>query len=175
MIRRVHAAPRTVRPLRLLLGVLPAFSVLGACGPADDTDGREVSAEKTRVAEYLRAFLIDRDWRRWPEYFASDATINGSDLALQILRGSADGLNYSFSGLELTLTGQISEGQQVATSFVLEGLHERPFNDQPATNRRLRIDGFTFDRFENGKIVETRLFLDVWGLTQRARLAATDR
>jgi len=105
------------------------------------------------------------------EYFAPNATINGSDLALQIMRGTADGLNYSFADLELTIGEQIAEPPRVATAFVLEGRHERPFNDQPATHKRLRIEGFVFDRYEGGKIVATRLFLDVWGLSQRAAAA----
>jgi len=91
------------------------------------------------------------------------------------MRGSADGLNFSFADLELTITDQIAEPQHVATTFVLEGLHVQPFNDQPATNRRLRIDGFALDRLEGDKIVESRLFLDVFGLSQRARAAAAGR
>ncbi len=44
-----------------------------------------------------------------------------------------------------------------------------------ATNKRLRIDGFALDRLEGGKVVESRLFIDVFGLTQRARAAAAGR
>jgi predicted ester cyclase len=149
-----------------------ALSSLGGCGGTPE-DSR--AADKRVSAEYLRTFLIDRDWQRWPEYFAPNATINGSDLALQIMRGTADGLHYSFTDLEITIGTQVAEPPRVATSFVLEGEHERPFNDQPATHRRLRIEGFAFDRLEGGKVVETRLYLDVWGLSQRAAAAAAGK
>jgi predicted ester cyclase len=56
----------------------------------------------------------------------------------------------------------------VATAFVLEGQHEREFNGEAPTHQRLAIDGYAFDRFERGKVVESRLFIDVWGLRQRA-------
>lgn len=170
MITGVNAPGRL--PLVRAAAVLPALLLLAACGePGDDTS----SIDKARAAEYLRTFLIERDWERWPEFFAPNARINGSDLAMQIVRGSADGLNYSFTDLELTITDQLAEPQHVATTFVLEGVHVRPFNDQAATNKRLRIDGFALDRLEGGKVVESRLFIDVFGLTQRARAAAAGR
>lgn len=152
------------RRLGALVPALLALALLAGCGGAADAD-------KRRVADYLRTFLIERDWQRWPDYFAPNATLNGSDLALQIMRGTAEGLNFSFADLKLTIREQIAEPQRVATAFVLEGRHERPFNDQPATHLRLEIDGFAFDRFEGGKIIESRLFLDVWGSSRRAAAA----
>jgi predicted ester cyclase len=150
--------------------------LLAGCGGKRDeaTAGSDVdsSSDKRHAAEYLRAFLIDRDWQRWPEYFAPDAKLNGSDLALQIMRGTAEGLNFSFADLTLSIREQIAEPHRVATAFVLEGRHERAFNDQPPTHRRLDIDGYAFDRFEGGKVVESRLFIDVSNLSQRAAQAA---
>ena len=149
----------------LLAGL--ALALLSSCG-----GNRAADADKQRAADYLRTFLIERDWQRWPDYFAPNATLNGSELALQIMRGTAEGLNFSFADLKLTIRAQVAEPEHVATAFVLEGRHERPFNDQPATHQRLEIDGFAFDRFEGDKIVESRLFIDVWGLSQRAARAA---
>jgi len=160
----VHASRQ--RRLALIAALL---SLVAGCG------GRAADFDKLRSAERLRVFLIERNWQRWPDYFAPKATINGSDLALQIMRGTADGLNFSFEDLKLTIREQVAEPQRVATAFVLEGRHERPFNDQPATHQLLEIDGFAFDRFEGDKIVESRLFIDVWGLSQRAAIAAAQK
>ena len=78
----------------------------------------------------------------------------------------------SFAGLTLSIREQIAEPNRVATAFVLEGRHERALNDQPPTHQRLEIDGYAFDRFEGGKVVESRLFIDVSSLSRRAALAA---
>ena len=150
---------------------LAATALLAGCGGKRHEVATETSADKRHAAEYLRTFLIDRDWQRWPEYFAPDAKLNGSEMALQIMRGTAEGLNFSFADLTLTIREQVAEPHRVATAFVLEGRHERAFNEQPPTHRRLEIDGYAFDRFEGGKVVESRLFIDVWGLSQRAALA----
>ncbi len=89
-------------------------------------------------------------------------------MALQIMRGTAEGLNFSFADLTLKIREQIAEPHRVATAFVLEGRHERAFNEQPPTHQRLEIDGYAFDRIEGGKVVESRLFIDVGSLSQRA-------
>ena len=153
------------------LVALAATALLASCGGKRDEAAPAADVDKRHAAEYLHAFLIDRDWQRWPEYFAPDAKLNGSDLALQIMRGTAEGLNFSFADLTLSIREQIAEPHRVATAFVLEGRHERAFNEQPPTHQRLEIDGYAFDRFEGGKVVESKLFIDVWGLSQRAALA----
>jgi predicted ester cyclase len=132
------------------------------------------ATDARRVEDYLRTFLLDRKWSEWPDYFAETATINGSSLGLQIMRGTADGLNYSFAELTLRIVDQVAEPDHVATLFVLEGRHQRPFNDQPATNRRIELDGFVIDRFRDHKIVESRMILDVWGLSRRAAAAGAE-
>ena len=165
-MQRFHAAT---------LVALAATVILAGCGGKRDETATERDADKRQAAEYLHAFLIDRDWQRWPQYFAPDATLNGSEMALQIMRGTAEGLNFSFSDLELTIREQIAEPHRVATAFVLEGRHERPFNDQPPTHQRLEIDGYAFDRIEDGKVVESRLFIDVGNLRQRAALATQSK
>lgn len=170
---RAHAPYRSgvQRVLSARFVALAATAVLASCGGKRHEAATEADVDKQHAAEYLRAFLIDRDWQRWPAYFAPDAKLNGSDLALQIMRGTAEGLNFSFTGLTLSIREQIAEPNRVATAFVLEGQHEREFNGEAPTHQRLEIDGYAFDRFERGKVVESRLFIDVWGLRQRAALA----
>lgn len=156
------------RSHRAGLVALAAIALLAGCGGKQDEAATRADVDKRHAAGYLRAFLIDRDWQRWPEYFAPDARLNGSEMALQIMRGTAEGLNFSFADLTLTIREQIAEPDRVATAFVLEGRHERAFNDQPPTHQRVEIDGYAFDRFAGGKVVESTLFLDVWGLSRRA-------
>jgi predicted ester cyclase len=151
--------------------VLAAMALLGSCGGKRHEAATAADVDERHAAEYLRAFLIDRDWQRWPEYFAADAKLNGSDLALQIMRGTTEELNFSFSGLTLSIREQIAEPNRVATAFVLQGLFERAFNGEAPTHQRIEIDGYAFDRFDRGKVVESRLFIDVWGSSRRAALA----
>ena len=73
------------------LVALAAAALLASCGGKRHEAATGADVDKRHAAEYLRAFLIDRDWQRWPDYFAPDAKLNGSDLALQIMRGTGGG------------------------------------------------------------------------------------
>ena len=170
---RTHAPYRSGvrRGFSARFAALAVAVLLTSCGGKRHEAATEADVDKRHAAEYLRAFLIDRDWQRWPDFFAPDAKLNGSDLALQIMRGTAEGLSFSFAGLTLSIREQIAEPNRVATAFVLEGRYEREFNGNAPTHQRLEIDGYAFDRFQRGKVVESRLFIDVGGLRQHTALA----
>jgi predicted ester cyclase len=150
--------------------VMVAIAALaaGACGG-------DAQSNKARVAEYLDTFLVDRDWAAWPRYFAADASINGSGFALQIMRGTAEGLAYSFADLELEIVAQVEEGDRVATAFSIRGRHVQPFNAQPATGQVVTLDGFVIDRFDAGRIVDSTMMLDVLSLSRRVASGAAAR
>ena len=117
---------------------------------------------------YLEAFLVERDWPQWPRYFAADATLNGSVLALQIMRGTADGLHFAFSDLALEVLNQVAEGDQVATRFVLRARHDGPFEGMAPTDRTVALQGYAFDRFDaQGRVVEAHMLLDLIGLSRQ--------
>ena len=140
-------------------------SVVAACDPPHvAVDGAET---KEHVRDYLQSLVIDENWSEWSDYFAADASLNGSDFALQIMKGTVDGLHFSLGELTLDVGEQVAEGELVATRFTFHGIHERPFNAQPATNLPVELGGFVIDRFEGGLIVESRMLIDIWGLSQR--------
>jgi len=129
------------------------------------------ASHKRVVADYLEALLVERDWERWPQFFSAAASVNGAPFALQIMRGTAEGLHYSFADLNLEVREQIEEPGRVATLFVIHGRHERPFDAQAATHEPIDLDGFVIDHFRDDKIVESTMILDVWGLSRRVAAA----
>lgn len=150
--------------IKLWLTPLLLMFLAGCSEPQDQTN-------KEHVRSYLQALLVEEDWSGWAEYFAPNASINGSSFSLQIMRGTATGLHFSFADLTVEIDMQVAEADRVATGFTFHGIHERPFNDQPATNAPIELPGFVIDRFEGGRIVESRMLLDVWGLSQRTAVA----
>lgn len=161
-----------LNPLRSCWSAAVVGAFLQGCGEQEDSAQGEVLKE--RVRGYLQTLVVDENWPEWPTYFSPDASINGSDFALQIMRGTAGGLHFSFGDLRVDVGEQVAEADLVATRFTFHGIHERPFNDQPATNRPVELGGFVIDRFENGRVIESRMLLDVWGLSQRTAAAATE-
>ena len=146
-----------------------AAALLLGCSEQEDPTQTEVNKELVRA--YLQTLIVDEDWSQWETYFSPDASLNGSGFALQIMRGTSNGLHFSFGDLSLEVGEQVAEANLVATRFTFRGIHERPFNDQPATNLPVELGGIAIDRFEQGRVAESRMLLDVWGLSQRTAAA----
>lgn len=155
-------------PTRGYWAAAAAALLLGCSEPENSA---QAEANKALVRQYLQTLIVDENWSDWTRYFSPDASMNGSDFPLQIMRGTARGLHFSFGDLTIDVGEQVAEADLVATHFTFRGIHERPFNDQPATNLPVELEGFAIDRFEDGRVAESRMLLDVWGLSQRAAAA----
>lgn len=78
----------------------------------------------------------------------------------QMLRG----LRTSFPDMHWTIYEQISEVDKVLSRFEWTGTHHGVFLGIPPTGRSVRVWGMVVDRFELGKIKETRIIMDTLGL-----------
>ncbi|MCX5660592.1 MAG: ester cyclase [Planctomycetota bacterium] len=73
-------------------------------------------------------------------------------------------MRSAFPDLHISIDEQIAEGDKVVTRFGLAGTHRGPFLGVPATGKRVQIWGVVIDRLQNGKIKDTRLIMDTFGL-----------
>lgn len=73
-------------------------------------------------------------------------------------------LREGFPDASFAIEEMIAEGDVVATRWVMTGTHDGEFMGIDPTERRVRIDGMTFLRFEQGKVVEGRTLQDAVGL-----------
>lgn len=88
----------------------------------------------------------------------------GQGPGLQGLKDVLRGMRSAFPDLIFSLQEQISEGEKVASRFEWTGTHKGPFLGVPATGRSVRVWGIVIDRLEAGRIKDTRLIMDVFGL-----------
>lgn len=75
----------------------------------------------------------------------------------------------AFSNITATIHRMIGEGDLVASHYTVCGIHEGPIPDldlEP-TGEEFEIEGWEFDRIENGKLVETWHMIDTLGLLQQ--------
>ena len=77
------------------------------------------------------------------------------------------GFVSAFPDLQLTYAQQISEGDMVAGRFTFVGTHQGTFAGIPATGKRVSVTGHDQLRFENGKIAEHWVEMDVLSLMQQ--------
>ncbi len=81
------------------------------------------------------------------------------------------GMRAAFPDLHFAILEQISEGEKVVSRFEWTGTHRADFFGVPATGRAVKVWGVVIDRLEQGRIKDTRMIMDVAGLT--AQLGAS--
>jgi steroid delta-isomerase-like uncharacterized protein len=81
--------------------------------------------------------------------------------------GLADVLNAMFTGfpdLYWDVHDLVAEGDQIVTYSHWSGTHRGEFLGIPATGRSVSVEAWTKDRYADGRLVRSRIIMDVIGL-----------
>ena len=84
----------------------------------------------------------------------------GLDGLKDILRAMRAG----FPDIVFSIQEQVAERDKVASRFEWTGTHKGEFLGIPATGRTVRVWGMVIDRLEGGRIKDTRILMDTFGL-----------
>jgi steroid delta-isomerase-like uncharacterized protein len=84
----------------------------------------------------------------------------GLDGLKDILRAMRAG----FPDIVFSIQEQVAERDKVASRFEWTGTHRGEFLGIPATGRTVRVWGMVIDRLEGGRIKDTRILMDTFGL-----------
>jgi steroid delta-isomerase-like uncharacterized protein len=73
-------------------------------------------------------------------------------------------MRSGFPDIVFSIKEQVSEHDKVASRFEWTGTHHGEFLGIPATGRPVRVWGVVIDRLEDGRIKDTRIIMDIFGL-----------
>ncbi len=73
----------------------------------------------------------------------------------------------AFPDVRLMIEDQVAEGDKVVTRWIGVGTNQGEMMGVAPTRNRVRVDGMTIDRIEDGKIVEEWEIFDAMGLMQQ--------
>jgi steroid delta-isomerase-like uncharacterized protein len=73
-------------------------------------------------------------------------------------------MRSAFPDLFFGIEEQIAEGDKVLTRFEWTGTHRSEFLGVPATGKPVKVWGMVIDGFQDGRIKETRIIMDIFGL-----------
>ena len=88
----------------------------------------------------------------------------GQGPGLEGLKDVLRGMRTAFPGLHFGVEEQIAEGDKVLTRFEWTGTHRGEFLGIPATGRPVKVWGMVIDRLQDGRIKDTRIIMDIFGL-----------
>ena len=84
----------------------------------------------------------------------------GAEGLKDVLRG----MRNAFPDLNFSVEEQMAEGDKVLTRFEWTGTHKGDFLGVSATGRAVKVWGMVIDRLQSGRIKETRIIMDIFGL-----------
>ena len=88
----------------------------------------------------------------------------GQGPGLEGLKDVLRGMRTAFPDLHFGVEEQIAEGDKVLTRFEWTGTHRGEFLGVPATGRPVKVWGMVIDRLQDGRIKDTRIIMDIFGL-----------
>ena len=96
----------------------------------------------------------------------------GQGPGLEGLKDVLRGMRAAFPDLIFAIQEQVCEGDKVTSRFEWTGTHRGTFLGIPATGRFVRVWGIVIDRLEDGRIKDTRIIMDIFGLMMQLGVLA---
>ena len=120
------------------------------------------------VRQFIEEVLNQGDIEASGKFFHQDMVeqvpLPGQGPGLDGLKAILRGMRAAFPDMHWKVEEQIAEGDKVMTRFEWTGTHRGPFAGVPATGRPVKVWGIVVDRFEAGKIADTRIIMDTMGM-----------
>lgn len=76
-------------------------------------------------------------------------------------------LRAAFPDIHWVVDEMFAEGAKVCTRFTWSGTHRGVFLGIPATDNRVTVKGVVIDRLESGKMADSRILMDTFGMMQQ--------
>jgi steroid delta-isomerase-like uncharacterized protein len=123
------------------------------------------------VSRSITEALSGGNWHVMPELYADDfvqqSGPRGDIRSRDDLKGWFEDVHETLPDFEAVEEFSIAQADLVASRLTYTGTHEGEFLGIPATGEHVEITGNTFNRIENGKIVETWAETDFMSLLQQ--------
>ena len=116
------------------------------------------------IEEVLNQGKVDAAGQFFWEDMVEQVPLPGQGPGLEGLKDALRGLRSAFPDMHWSVEEQIVEGDKVLSRFEWKGTHRGLFLGVLATDRPVSVWGMVIDRFEGGKIKETRIIMDTLGL-----------
>jgi steroid delta-isomerase-like uncharacterized protein len=93
-----------------------------------------------------------------------DPTVSGRGVGPTAYRRQVERFLKGLPDLTFTVDDTISENDKLVVCWTITGTHQGEFLGIPATNRKVTFSGISVCLIADGKILESTVIWDVWGL-----------
>jgi predicted ester cyclase len=117
---------------------------------------RTSQEENKRIARtFIEEVLNRREGHRLAEFVAPECEVRGAPMkGLAYFEEHYRTFMHAYPDLQVSVEGQVAEGDIVVTWFRATGTHEGDSQGIKATHRPLHLNGVNIQRIRDGRIVE---------------------
>jgi steroid delta-isomerase-like uncharacterized protein len=101
------------------------------------------------------------------EDFVELDPLPGQEQGREGLKAVIRQLRTAFPDMHWVVKEMVAESDKVVTRFVWTGTQRGEFLGIPATGRSVEVKGVVIDRLEDGKMADSRILMDTFGLMQQ--------
>jgi steroid delta-isomerase-like uncharacterized protein len=102
-----------------------------------------------------------------PSHALHGPNFSGSSIGPEAYRRQVALFLAGFPDLHWTIEDTVTEKEKVVILWNFTGTHKGEFMGVPATNKKVSIEGITIHEIGNGKIMDSYVNWDTWGLMQQ--------
>ena len=94
----------------------------------------------------------------------ADPTVSGRGVGPLAYRRQVERFLKGLPDLKFIVDDTISENDKLVVNWTITGTHQGEFLGIPATNRKVTFSGISISLIADGKVLESTVMWDVWGL-----------
>jgi len=102
-----------------------------------------------------------------PSHALQASNIFGSSIGPEAYKRNALLFFAGYPDLHWTIEDTIAEKDKVVACWTISGTHKGDYLGVSATNKKISVDGMTVHHITNGKIMDSYVSWDIWGMMQQ--------
>jgi steroid delta-isomerase-like uncharacterized protein len=101
----------------------------------------------------------------------NDPTITGGAVGPAAYKRQVERFLVGFPDLQVTVEDTISEKEKAVVAWNMTATHQGEFLGVSPSNKKVSFNGITINEIANGKILESHIIWDTWGLLHQLGVA----
>ena len=102
-----------------------------------------------------------------PSHALQASNIFGSSIGPEAYKRNVLLFFAGYPDLHWTIEDTIAEKDKVVACWTISGTHKGDYLGVPATNKKVSVEGITIHHITNGKIMDSYVSWDIWGMMQQ--------
>src|SRR5467141_1597213 len=102
-----------------------------------------------------------------PSHALQGPNIFGSSIGPEAYKRQVSRFLEGYPDLRWTIENTIAEEDKVVACWTISGTHKGDYMGVPATNKKISVEGITIHHITNGKIMDSYVSWDIWGMMQQ--------